>query len=75
MALILDFKLIFDMHIETIIDKVNKTIGLLRIFQRALLRPSLATIYKSFVRPHLDYGNIIFDQAFNNSFYQRMEYI
>ena len=63
------------MRIKTTIAKVNKTIGILRIFQRALLRPSLATIYKSFVRPHLDYGDIIFDQALSNSFYQRMEYI
>ena len=50
--------------------KVNKTICLLRKLQ---LRLSSVTIYKSFVRPHLDYGDIIFGQAFNNSFYQRME--
>ena len=32
----------------------------------SLLRPSLLTIYKSFVRPHLDYGDLIYDQP-NNS--------
>ena len=29
---------------------------------------SLVTIYKSFVRPHLDYGDIIYDQPNNESF-------
>ena len=32
-------------------------------------------IYKSFIRPHLDYGDIIFDQAFNDSFHSKMESI
>ena len=30
-------------------------------------------IYKSFVRPHLDCSDAIFDQACNNSFQQRLE--
>ena len=71
----LDSKLTFDIHIKTILTKVNITIGLLRKFQQVLPRPSLITIYKAFIRPHLDYGDIIFDQAFNNSFYQRLESI
>ena len=28
-----------------------------------------------FVRPHLDYGDILYDQAFNNSFHERLESI
>ena len=38
-------------------------------FQQARLRPSLITIYKAFIRPHLDYGDVVFDQAINNSFH------
>ena len=42
--------------------KVNKkTIGLIRNFQHVALRLSLVTIYKASVRPHFDYGEIIFD--------------
>ena len=67
--------LIFDMHIKTIVAKVNETIGLLRLFQWVLLRSSLAVIYKSFVRLHLDFGDIFFDQTFRNSFHQRMKSI
>ena len=57
----LDFKLTFQEHLENMLNKVNKTIGLLRKLQNTLPRPSLLTIYKSFIRPHLDYGNIIYD--------------
>ena len=69
----LDLKLTFDNHIETILTKANRTMGLLRKLQQVLPKPSLITIYKAFIRPHLDYGDNIFDQPFNNSFYQRLE--
>ena len=38
-----------------------------------LPRTTLITICKAFVRPHLDYGDILYDQAFNNSFHYRLE--
>ena len=38
-------------------------------------RITLVTIYKTFVRPNLDYRNIVYDQAFNNSFYDRLKSI
>ena len=40
-----------------------------------LPRQVLVTIYKAFVRPHLDYGDVLYDQAFNNSFHGKMESI
>ena len=36
---------------------------------------SLLTIYKSFVRPHLDYSDVIYDLSFNNTFHQKTELI
>ena len=33
------------------------------------------TIYKSFIRPHLDYGDVTYDQAYNVSFQQKVESI
>ena len=53
--------------------KLVKSIGLLWKLNNRLPRSSLITIYKSFVRPHLDYGDVIFDKAYNNSFQQRLE--
>ena len=69
----LDCKLNFEEHLKTIVNKINKTIGLLRKFQNFLPRKSLLTIYKSFIRPHFDYGDIIYDQTYNTSFHQRLE--
>ena len=69
----LDCKLNFEEHLKTIVNKTNKTIGLLRKFQNFLPRKSLLTIYKSFIRPHLDYGDIIYDQSYNTFFHQRLE--
>ena len=33
----------------------------------------MLTIYKSFLRPHLDYGDVIYDRAFNESFQNKLE--
>ena len=53
--------------------KISKIIGLLRKLQIFLPKAALITIYKSFIRPHLDYGDILYDQAYNTSFHQKLE--
>ena len=61
----LDTKLNFQEHFDKIMSKVDKTIelpiGLLCQLQVVLLHPFLVTIYKEFKRPHLGYGDIIYD--------------
>ena len=69
---VLDNCLSFEDHLKMILNKVNKTIGLLRKLH-ILPRSALLTICKSFMRPHLDYGGIIYDQAYNASFHQKLE--
>ena len=69
----LDAKLNFEKHLYNIMSTVAKTIGLLRKLQAVLPRPSLVIIYKTFKRPHLDYGDIIYDRAYNESFHQKLE--
>ena len=34
---------------------------------------ALLTFYKSFLPPHFDYGNVIFDQSYNDSFHAKLE--
>ena len=64
----------FELHeFNCIANKINKTIGLLRKCKNFLPRKSLLTIYKPFIRPHLDYGDIIYDQTYNTSFHQKLE--
>ena len=41
--------------------------------QPIILRAALLTIYKSFYRPHLDCGNIIYDREFNESFQNKLQ--
>ena len=75
LGMILDSKLTFENHIIMVTTKINKTIGLLRKLQNLLPRTTLIKIYKAFVRPHLDYGDILYHQAFSLSFQQKLESI
>ena len=60
--LYLDENLNFNHHIKEKIPKACKDIGVIRKLHYVLPRHSLLTIYKSFIRPHFDYGDIIYDQ-------------
>ena len=69
--LTLDNKLALDEHLTNVSNKICKTIGFLRKLQNILTRAALLlAIYKCFIRPHLDYGDIIYDQASNLSCHQ-----
>ena len=48
---------------------------MLRKLQNNLPRTPLVTIYKFFVRPHLDFEDILYDQTFNNSSREKLELI
>ena len=54
---------------------MKKIIGLLRKLNSILLREALVTIFKTFVRPHLNYGDVLYDQAFNSAFRNKLELI
>ena len=71
----LDEKLNFNHHVKENITKANKGIGVIKKLSNILPRDALLTIYKSFVRPHLDYGDIIYDQPQNESFCNKLESI
>ena len=73
LGIILDESLSFEEHLKTISVKTNKTLYLLR--KLLLPRAVLITLYKSFIRPYLDYGDIIYEQGFNSSFYEKLESI
>ena len=65
----------YEHHVKSILNKVNYTTGLLPKFQLILPRHSLIKIDKTFIRPHQDYGDVIYDRAFNESFHQHLESI
>ena len=66
--MVLDDKLSYEHHFKFVLNKVQKTIGLLRKFQQILPRQSILVI-----RPHLDYGDIVYDRVFNESFHKNLE--
>ena len=70
LVMILVTKLDFQEHLKDKLSKISKTIGLLRKLPKILARAPMFTIYKSFIRPHLDHGDIIYDKAYNSSFHQ-----
>ena len=70
---VLDSKLSFNTHIDQKIKKCNKLIGLMKRLSVNLPRSALLTIYKSFIRPHLEYGDILYDKPDNEHFQNKIE--
>ena len=68
----LDEELTFK-HINEKINKTNKGTGIIRKLNNILPRSALLTIYRSFIRPHLGYGDVIYDQPENESFSSKTE--
>ncbi len=60
LGLILDSKLSFSAHIHEAITKSRKAIGMLKFLSKYLSRSTLNELYKLYVRPHLDYGDVIY---------------
>ena len=75
LGLVLDSKLDFNEHISNKINKSNKIIGIMKKLSLFLSRKTLLTIYKSFVRPNLDYADIVYDKHFNKSFKTKIKMI
>ena len=73
LGLILGEKLNFKQHIDNAISKINKDIAVIKKLRYSLPRKSLITIYKTFLRPLIDYGDIIHDQPQNESFCEKLE--
>ena len=50
----------FDEHIDNTVNKVNRIIGLIKRKFTYMDKDLFLTLYKSLVRSHLDYGNLVF---------------
>ena len=69
----LDSNLNFNTHIDQKIKKCNKMVGIIRRLLVNILRSALLKIYKSFIRPHVDYGDILYHKPKNEDFQNKME--
>ena len=73
LILILNKRLNFNEHLESKINKCNKIIDFQKRLSTNLPRDALLSIYKSFVRSHLDYDDIVYDKPSNESFTSKLE--
>ena len=60
-------------HMDVKIKKATVGINLMRKLNLLLPRSSLLTVYKCFIRPHLDYGDVIYDQPNLSSLTNKIE--
>ena len=76
LGLILDSKLDVKSHIRETILKARKGIGIIKCLSNYVCRDVLEQIYKLHIRPHLDYGDIIYhkhDPELHLHFTQQVE--
>ena len=66
LGLLLDKRLSFNKYIQSKMNKCYKMIGVIKRLSIDLPRDALLRIYKSFIRPHLDYEDIIYDKTHKN---------
>ena len=69
----LDEKLNFKEHLKDKFAIVNKGIGILKKLSNYPPRHFLVTLYKTFIRPHLDYADIIYDKPNNMNICNKIE--
>ena len=62
--MIFDTTLKFDLHIESIIKKANSMTGLIKRNFSFIDMFVFLKLYKALIRPHLEYGQIIWSQKF-----------
>ena len=62
LGFILDKQLNFNAHLKEVIGKAKMGIGVIKFMSRYVTRDVLDQMYKLYVRPHLDYGDVLYHQ-------------
>ena len=73
LGMFFDFEISFNEHLETALAKVNRGIPILSKLQSVLPKEALLAVYKSFIWPQFDYGDVIYDQSYYDSFHTKVE--
>ena len=60
LGMILDHKLDFRSHIREVILKARRRIGMIKYLSTYISRETLGQVYKLYIRPHMDYGDVIY---------------
>ena len=73
LGVVLHSKLDFSIHTEHKIKRCNKIIGLLQRLSVCFPRKALLTIVESFIKPRIDYGDILYDKPDNQNFESKIK--
>ena len=75
-GLILDERLNFRKHIKEALTKAKNGLGMLKFISRYVSRNVLDKLYKMHIRPHLDYGDVIYHGQLqdNTDLTERIQY-
>lgn len=68
LSLLLDERLNFNEHIQRNMNKCLKNMGFIKKLSYHLPHDALLRIFKSFIRPFMDYGDIIWEKPNTESF-------
>ena len=72
LGIILDERLNFKSHIDKVLTKGSKGTAVIKRLRNSLPRQSINTIYKVIITLHLDYGDILYNQPNNATFYHKI---
>ena len=78
LGMTLDNKLGFQSHIREAILKARRGIGMIKYLSKYISREVLDQFYKLYIRPHLEYGDIIyhkFDPTMHLEFTKKLEQV
>ena len=73
LGVLFDEKLNFKQHIDSTILKINEGKSVIKKLRHSLPQKSLMIIYKAFLGPLIDYGDITYDQPQNESFCEKLK--
>ena len=63
LGILIDSKLKFRAHVGTVVSKANQMLGIIKRSFDNMGEFAFLNLYKSLVRPHLEYGNVIWSPA------------
>ena len=68
-----DEAMTFDDHLQEKNSNANEGIGIISRFRLYIPRDSFLRLFETYIRPHLDYGDITYDQPGNEDFSRKQE--
>ena len=63
LGMILDSRLSFNSHLDEKLARARQGLGVMKQIKKWVTQKTLEIVYKMYIRPHLEYGDLVFDKA------------